>query len=177
MAVKTDILISGFGGQGVMVLGKIIAQAALCENKHVTWFPSYGAEMRGGTAHCYVKISDNEIASPLVDYPDVAIILNQPSFEKFKKKIKKADLVILNTDLVQSVASVNKKQYVQVPLNSAALECGDSKVANSIVLGILISRKHLFQEQTAVAVLKEVFSSQDIQEVNLKGFHYGQRIN
>ena len=159
-----------------MLLGKIIAQAALQEDKHVTWFPSYGAEMRGGTAHCYVKISDTAIASPLVDYPDAAVILNQPSFDKFKKKIIKADLVILNTDLVRPLASSDKKRYVQVPLNSAALECGDSKVSNSIVLGILISRKHLFQEQTAIAVLKETFPNQQIQEVNLKGFRYGQRI-
>lgn len=160
-----------------MLLGKIIAQAALREDKHVTWFPSYGAEMRGGTAHCYVKISDAEISSPLIDYPDAAIILNQPSFDKFKKKITKADLIILNTDLVHRVASVDKKRYVQVPLNAAALECGDSKVVNSIVLGILISRKRLFHEQTAVAVLKETFPSKPIQEVNLKGFHYGRRIS
>lgn len=175
--MKTDILISGFGGQGLMLLGKIIAQAALREGKHVTWFPSYGAEMRGGTAHCYVKISEKEIASPLVDYPDVAIILNQPSFDKFKKKTAKAGLIILNTDLVRRVASADKKRYLQLPLNTAALECGDGKVVNSIVLGILISKKRLFQEQTAVAVLKETFPVKAIQEVNLKGFHYGRRVS
>jgi len=175
--MQLDILIAGFGGQGVMSLGKIIAAAAMREGRQVSWFPSYGAEMRGGTAHCYVKISDSPIASPLADYPDIAVILNQPSFDKFKKKITKANPVILNTDLVRSAASFNNKQCVRVPLNTAALDCGDSKVVNSIVLGILMALKQLFREQTVISVLKETFPVRHIQEVNLKGFYYGKKIS
>ncbi len=97
----TKILISGFGGQGLLSLGKVLAKAALNEGKYTTWFPSYGAEMRGGTAHCFVKISDSPIASPFIDYPNIAMIFNQPSLDKFKNKLKQANPLILNSDLIR----------------------------------------------------------------------------
>src|SRR6056297_2781993 len=109
--MKIQILISGFGGQGMMKLGKILAEIALLQNKHTSWFPSYGAEMRGGTAHCFVKISDRHISSPFIDSPDIAVIFNQPSLARFKKSFNHKTTVILNRDLIQNaqLAKVGKK--------------------------------------------------------------------
>ncbi|MDD3297051.1 MAG: 2-oxoacid:acceptor oxidoreductase family protein, partial [Candidatus Omnitrophica bacterium] len=117
--MEKEILISGFGGQGLMSLGKIIARAALKSNKHTIWFPSYGAEMRGGTAHCFVKISDKPIASPFIVYPDIAIILNQPSLDKFRKVIKKG-ILVTNKDLIGKISMSKNITLKNLPLNSMA---------------------------------------------------------
>lgn len=172
--MKIEVLISGFGGQGLMSLGKILAKAALYENKYTTWFPSYGAEMRGGTAHCFVKISDSPIASPFVNSPDIAFIFNQPSLDKFKKYFKKETLVILNADLISKVSLGKDIQKFNIPLNKIALECGNIKVANIVALGFLISfKKDLFKKQTIIKVLEEMFNTKDNLEINLQGFERG----
>ncbi|MBN3040145.1 MAG: 2-oxoacid:acceptor oxidoreductase family protein [Candidatus Omnitrophica bacterium] len=176
--MKTDILISGFGGQGLMSLGKIIARAALSEGKEVSWFPSYGAEMRGGTAHCFVKICDKPIASPLIDYPDVAIILNKPSFEKFKNSIKKDCLLIINSDLADSVSLDKNIRSIRCHFNKVALECGNPRVANSVVLGLLIANKNNFlKKESVVNILKAMFKDKkQVLDANLKGFLKGQEL-
>jgi len=115
--MSKQILVSGFGGQGILSLGKILAKAAIVEDKNATWFPSYGAEVRGCTAHCFVKISKEAIASPFVEYPDIGIILNQPSLDKYRKQFKKRCFLILNSDLIGS-DSVNKGiKKISLPLN------------------------------------------------------------
>ena len=172
--METKILISGFGGQGLMRLGKILAKAALSENKHTSWFPSYGAEMRGGTAHCFVKISDSPIASPFIDYPDIAVILNQPSLNKFKKRLRRKSLLILNSDLTSSSFYSKDVKIISLPLNKIALECGNTKVVNIIALGALLAlKKNFLKKQTIIKVLKETFNQKDILDANLKGFHRG----
>lgn len=173
--METQILISGFGGQGLMSLGKLLAKAALKEGKYTTWFPSYGAEMRGGTAHCFVKISDSPIASPLVEYPNVAIILNQPSLEKFKKRLRKGSLLILNADLINGESIIKDVKKVSLSLNKMALDCGNIKVANIIALGALISlRKKIIKIETIVEVLKENFADNYTVEQNLKALYKGR---
>ena len=175
--METKILISGFGGQGMMRLGKIIAQAALMDGKQITGFPSYGAEMRGGTAHCFIKISTASIASPFIDYPDIAIILNQPSLDKFKSRLKKGSLVILNSDLINN-ESLNKNiRKVSLPLNTIALDCGSIKVANIVALGVLVSVLPKFLKESLVSkALKQAFGNKNIWEQNLKAYHAGQNI-
>ncbi len=175
--MKVDILISGFGGQGLMILGKILAKIALRTNKYTTWFPSYGAEMRGGTAHCFVKISDSEIASPFIEKPDVAVILNQLSFNKFKDKLKKETFLVLNCDLINDEASLKGTRKISLPLNKIALECGDIKVANILVLGLLSSLEPEFiKSEVAVQILNEMFSHKGLLEQNLKAFYKGQEL-
>src|SRR4030042_2257966 len=172
--MKTDILISGSGGQGLMILGKIIVRAAQCAGKQVIWFPSYGAEQRGGTAHCYVKISDQPIASPLVDLPDTAVILNQPSMDKFQKKFTKLDLLIFNSDLTAKAACSKAAQCLGLPLATLAHECGSLQVINSIILGILTASCGGFlKKQTALTILKETFKEDRTLESNLKAFNRG----
>src|SRR3989338_6902731 len=118
--MKNEILISGSGGQGLMRLGKILAQAAVLEGKFTVFFPSYGPEMRGGTAHCFVKISDREIASPFVEFADTAIIFNQPSLVKFRARIRKEALVILNSDLISKSEAEITGKVISLPLNKMA---------------------------------------------------------
>lgn len=171
----TGILISGFGGQGLLSLGKVLARAALSEGKHTTWFPSYGAEMRGGTAHCSVKISNSPIASPFIEYPEIAIIFNQPSWDKFEKKLKKTSLLIINSDLVKSSFSLSSDKEIRLPLNRIALDCGNIKVANVVALGVLIFLKpDLFRKETLVKIIKKVFKRKDILNQNLKALNKGE---
>ena len=170
---EAKILISGFGGQGIMSLGKILAKAALAEGRHTSWFPSYGAEMRGGTAHCFVKISNSVISSPFIEYPDIAIIFNQPSLDKFKNNLREKSLLILNSDLINNSFCPRNVNVVSFPLNKIALKCGNLKVVNIIALGLLLKlEKSLLKENTIIKVLKETFGQKEILETNLKALKY-----
>ncbi|UCC95685.1 MAG: 2-oxoacid:acceptor oxidoreductase family protein [Candidatus Omnitrophota bacterium] len=174
----TEILLSGFGGQGLLRLGKILAWAALKESKYTVWFPSYGGEMRGGTAHCFVKISDKPINSPLVEKSDIAIILNQPSLDKFEKTLKTKGLLVLNSDLVQRAPFRRDIRKGIYPLNRIARECGTIKVANTVALGALIAlQSSLLGPETIMVVLKEMFGhNKKIFEQNLEAFYRGQKL-
>lgn len=158
-----------------MSLGKILAKAAMKEGKHTTYFPSYGAEMRGGTAHCFVKVSDSPIASPFVEYPDIAIILNQPSLDKFKERLKKSSYLIFNSDLIDNEFCPKEARKISLSLNRIALECGNKRTANVIALGALFSLKRsIFKEETITEVLKETFKRADILSQNLEAFSRGK---
>ncbi|MCK4912661.1 MAG: 2-oxoacid:acceptor oxidoreductase family protein [Candidatus Omnitrophica bacterium] len=175
--MKVEILISGFGGQGIMSLGKFLAKAALSEGKEVTYFPSYGAEMRGGTAHCCVKISDSPIASPFEEHPDVALIFNQPSLDKFKKKIKKDSILILNSDLMSEQVSINNSRGACLSLSKIAIDCGNIKVANVVALGALIALDpSIFKKETLVKGLKLTFKNQNTLKQNLLALDKGQAL-
>ena len=161
-----------------MSLGKILARAAVCEGKHTVFFPSYGAAMRGGTAHCLVKISNSAIASPFIDNPDVGIIFNQPSLDKFRGDFRKNSLVILNSDLAPKVNLTTNIKVIALALNEMALECGNIKVANIIALGALSTLKpKLLMRKTIISVLEETFSKKGSLEANLKAFKLGERFN
>ncbi|MDD5584380.1 MAG: 2-oxoacid:acceptor oxidoreductase family protein [Candidatus Omnitrophica bacterium] len=172
--MTVEILLSGFGGQGVMSLGKALATAALSEGKYSLYFPSYGAEVRGGTAYCFVKIADTVVASPLIENPDIAIILNQPSLDKFEKGLKKGCLLIANADLITRKPVRGDIKAVLAPLNAIALECGNSKVANIAALGILITLiPGLLKKETIITLLKKTFSSGELLEQNIKALDRG----
>jgi 2-oxoglutarate ferredoxin oxidoreductase subunit gamma len=171
--MKIEILIGGFGGQGIMSLGKIIALGALKEKKVVTWFPSYGAEVRGGTAHCFVKISDKFISSPFIEMVDFAIIFNQPSLDKFEKNLKKGGILIGNSDFIKRESRRKDIKKIMLPLNEIALECGNIKTANIVALGVLVKISNLFKKKNIVEALKEVFKNKEILEKNLKALEKG----
>jgi len=174
--MEYQILISGFGGQGMMNLGKILAKAALRQDKYATFIPSYGAEMRGGTAHCFTKISDKPIASPFIEYPDIAVILNQPSLDKFKNKIKKESLLVTNADLVESLPKFSKVTIVNLPLNKIAIGCGDIRVINTVAIGVIIAhRPGLLKKEKVIEALKETFKDKAMLGINLKGLFYWQK--
>lgn len=134
----TEIICAGFGGQGVLVAGMILTYAGMEAGKQVTWFPSYGAEMRGGTANCTVKISEEEIASPYTAAMDVLIAMNETSLDKFESKIKKGGLLVLNSSLVSPERKLRDDlRVVRVPANQIAAELQNPKGLNIIMLGAL----------------------------------------
>ena len=160
-----------------MSLGKALATAAIKEGKFAIYFPSYGPEVRGGTAYCFVRISDSPIASPLIDSPDVAILLNQQSIDKFKSMFNKKCLLILNSDLVKDKSQIKAEEVISLPLNKIALECGTIKCANVVALGALLKLKPgILKQSTIVEILKEVFcNNKELLEQNVKALHKGEK--
>ncbi len=151
--MKYEIISSGFGGQGALTIGKFIAKAAMKEGKHVSWLPSYGPEMRGGTANVSAVISDKMIASPIVSFPDILIALNQPSIDKFGVDLKEGGLMIINTDMCPKGTDRTDVDVVAVPMNQIAKEIGNTKVLNMIAIGIIIGKKNLIKYKTIEADL------------------------
>src|SRR5512146_1905040 len=129
-----DVIIAGFGGQGVLMAGKLLASAGMLEGKHVTWFPSYGAEIRGGTANCTVIISASEIGSPVVQHPAAMLIFNEASFVKFEKRIKEGGHLFLNSSLVQTPSNRHDIIRIEIRANDIAEDLGDSRIANMVML-------------------------------------------
>jgi len=137
--MQTEILISGFGGQGVLFAGQLLAHAAMDNGHHVTWIPSYGPEMRGGTAHCTVIISDDEIGAPLVRNPLGVIAMNMPSLDKYESLVASDGVFVVNSSLMTRKATRADIRLIEVPANAIAEEFGSSKMANIVLLGALVA--------------------------------------
>ena len=135
--MQQAIVISGFGGQGTLFAGMVLAYAGMDQGKHVTWIPSYGPEMRGGTANATVIVSDEEIGSPVVRYPDAAVVLNNPSMEKYESLIKAGGVLVANSSLVSAPSHRPDITYVPVPASDIATQLGDVRMANMVALGAL----------------------------------------
>jgi 2-oxoglutarate ferredoxin oxidoreductase subunit gamma len=139
--METSIVISGFGGQGVLFAGQLLAYAGMDNNKHVTWIPSYGPEMRGGTANCTVVVSDEPVGAPLVAKPDVAVVLNLPSFEKYEGLVKAGGLMVVNSSLVDADTLRDDIDVVMVPANQIAEDLGSVKMMNMAAIGALLAKR------------------------------------
>ena len=135
--MTTEIIFAGFGGQGVILAGKILALAGMSEDKFVSHIPSYGAEMRGGTANCSVIVSDEEIASPVIEEPDVVVALNKPSMTKFEGQLKKGGLLIYNSSLIVTKPTRTDIRTLALPCNEIAAQTNNARGANMVVLGCL----------------------------------------
>ncbi|HEY71573.1 MAG TPA: 2-oxoacid:ferredoxin oxidoreductase subunit gamma [Anaerolineae bacterium] len=138
--MQTEIIISGFGGQGALFIGQLLAYTGLDLKKHVTWFPSYGPEMRGGTAHCTVIISEDEIGAPVVSRPRVAIVMNLPSLDKYEPLVLPGGVLVINTSLVDRQAERTDIDVVYVPANEIAEELGEKRLANMVLLGAFLTK-------------------------------------
>jgi 2-oxoglutarate ferredoxin oxidoreductase subunit gamma len=139
--MREEIIFAGFGGQGIILSGTIICLAAMIEGKRVTHIPSYGAEMRGGTANCSVVISDEEIASPLVPHPSVCVVMNKPSLLKFEPRLREGGTLLYNSSLIDIEPSRKDLHRIAVPANQMAEEEGSVRSANMIMLGLLAKIK------------------------------------
>lgn len=139
--METSIIIAGFGGQGVLFAGQLLAYAGMDTGKHVTWIPSYGPEMRGGTANCTVIISDEPIGAPVVAQPDVAIALNKPSYDKYEPLVKPGGLLIVNSSIVSQESDRTDIETVYIAANAIAEEFGTVKMLNAVVLGTMLARR------------------------------------
>jgi 2-oxoglutarate ferredoxin oxidoreductase subunit gamma len=137
--MQKEIIIAGFGGQGVLFSGQVVAYAAMDAGREVTWIPSYGPEMRGGTANCTIVIADDEIGSPLVKNPPLAIALNLPSFDKYEEVLQKGGTLIVNKSMVDRGARRDDIHVILVPCNEIAEEIGDRKLVNMVAVGALLT--------------------------------------
>jgi 2-oxoglutarate ferredoxin oxidoreductase subunit gamma len=155
---ETKIIIGGFGGQGVVLAGTILARAAMAEDKYVTQMVSYGAEMRGGTANSTVVISDARIASPVIERPDVAIVLNGPSLDKFEERIVSGGLVVVNTSLVARAVQREDLEVVEVAATDSANQLGNVRVANIVALGAFIGQTGVVKTASVERAIEEMFS-------------------
>jgi 2-oxoglutarate ferredoxin oxidoreductase subunit gamma len=138
--MQKEVIISGFGGQGALFAGQLLAYTALEQGLHVTWFPSYGPEMRGGTAHCTVILGDEEIGSPVVKNPTGIIVMNIPSLERYESLVKSGGQLVVNTSLVDRNPEREDIEVILVPANDIAEELGDKRLANLVLLGALMER-------------------------------------
>lgn len=143
----SNIICAGFGGQGVLTAGLILAKIGLDAEKNVSWIPSYGSEMRGGTANCNVKISDEEIASPFVKEIDILMAMNEPSVDKFEMMLKPGSVMIMNSSIIGRKQFRDDVNIVKVPATEIASELSNSRGANLVMLGALIGKTGLFDRQ------------------------------
>jgi 2-oxoglutarate ferredoxin oxidoreductase subunit gamma len=152
-----EILLAGFGGQGVMSMGQLLAYAGMIEDKHVSWIPSYGPEMRGGTANCSVVLSDSPISSPVISEPNTLMVLNRPSLEKFEKNLRAGGLLLMNSSLIDIAPQRQDIQVVQIPSDDLAnAKFGNTRVANMIILGAYLELTHAVSLESVEKALKKV---------------------
>jgi 2-oxoglutarate ferredoxin oxidoreductase subunit gamma len=149
------IIAAGSGGQGIMLLGKILAEAAVREGKRVTWLPAYGPEVRGGTAHCMTVVSDEEIGSPYINKADVLIVMNNPSLERFRPRIEKGGLCIINSSLVGDTP-VTAAAVSRQPFTDIAIQLGNIRVANMIALGFYVGKKKIVTIDSVLKVIEDI---------------------
>ncbi len=153
-----EIIISGFGGQGVLAFGQILSYGALKEEKYTTWFPAYGPEQRGGTAYCTVVLGDEEVASPISSDPDVVVVLNQPSLDKFEPWLKKGGLLLVNKSLVTRKPEREDIKIVELDALTMARQAGEERASNIVLLGRLLKELPILSMTTVSEILKEFFS-------------------
>lgn len=152
-----EIIIAGFGGQGILSAGRIISVAAILEGKNTTWFPSYGPEMRGGTANCHVIVSDTEIGSPIINNPDVLICMTKPAIDKFEKHVKESGFILADSSLV-GVDRINESEKPAFSVDAAkkAAEMGHKAFAMLVMIGKLITETQIFKPESVEKALYEV---------------------
>jgi len=171
------MIMAGWGGQGLMTLGKLVANIMMDQGRHVTYFPSYGAEVRGGTAHCQVIFSDEPIYSPIVERADTLLIMNQPSYERFRPRIVPGGLLVLNASMVADEAPHEGITVVRVPATDLANELGNIRVGNMIMLGAYRAVRDVLPEEAIRAHLAGVFTGAraDMVDLNMEAIRRGAR--
>lgn len=172
-----ELIFAGFGGQGVLFAGQLLAYTGLAEGRHVTWIPSYGPEMRGGTANCTVMISDEPIGSPVCRNPSIAVVFNNPSLEKYEPLVKPGGLLIVNESLVVRQPQRDDIESLLVPATAIASELGEMKLTNMILFGAMLTRRPLVTPETIQQVLSQKLgpSRAHLYELNLVALERGMQ--
>jgi 2-oxoglutarate ferredoxin oxidoreductase subunit gamma len=172
--MQREVKFAGFGGQGIMTVGKFLALAGMEEGKHVCWIPSYGPEMRGGTAYCTVVISDREIGSPVINNPESLVVFNRPSLEKFGPTVKPNGLIVTNSSLIEITAGRSDVDEVLVPFNDIANRLDNGRSINIVALGAFVARSGIVEVETQEKVLCDKFARKHkVLELNLQTFRAG----
>ncbi len=172
-----EITLAGFGGQGILFLGKMIATAGMLEGKEVSWIPSYGPEMRGGTANCSVVVSDRRIGTPVVSHPNVLVAMNRPSLEKFESKMQPGGFLLINRTLIEIPHTRTDIDVSYVDITGLAGEVGNPRLANVVALGALIARVPIVGRDAVTDGLKKELAGKKaaLLELNLKALHAGEQ--
>lgn len=173
--MKMKMFFAGSGGQGTLAIGQMIAKAAMEEGKEVTWLPSYGPEMRGGTANCTVVVSDKAISCPLINDADMLVAMNLPSLVKFEPLVVPDGLIIINSSLVNIDTTREDVKCIKVPANDMAAELGNEKAANMVMLGAIINETKVVEPDTIRKEIEHMFSGrkEKFLSMNMEAFeHY-----
>ena len=172
---EARVIIAGFGGQGVLMLGKLLAHAGMMEGKNVTWLPSYGPEMRGGTANCNVIVSDDIIGAPIVTEATCVIAMNLPSLDRFEAFAQPGGWLLVNSSLIPRAPARTDVQVLPIPVNDIAHEQGSPRVANVVMLGAYLALSHAVQPASVVAAIQDVLgpTKQHLLAINLKALEAG----
>jgi 2-oxoglutarate ferredoxin oxidoreductase subunit gamma len=182
-ATKTDIyeevIIAGFGGQGIILAGKLLAQTAMLSGMETTYMPSYGAEMRGGTANSMIIIAQNPVASPMVTKPTSLIVMNKASANKFAARVKASGLIVYNSSLIDELGQVDGAvDVLAVPADDIAVELGNLKIANMVMVGAYLARRGLLEVEQAAEALPHVLAKRyhKTLPINIKAMHRGAEL-
>jgi 2-oxoglutarate ferredoxin oxidoreductase subunit gamma len=174
--MKEEVLIAGFGGQGILLMGRLLAEAALRQGLHTTWFPSYGPEMRGGTANCTTIWSDEEIGAPVCGTYSVVIAMNQPSLERFAPRARPGGLLLVNRTMVPTPTGRHDVEIVYVPTGELAREAGNERVANVVMLGALLALRSELATERVIDTIRDVVGAKHapLVDVNIRGLQAGR---
>jgi len=172
-----SFVFSGFGGQGALFAGQVLTYAAMDTGRHVTWIPSYGPEMRGGVARCTVIVSDEEIGSPIVRNPDVAVVFNNPSLERFQTEIRSGGLMVVNSSMINVPAERGDIRVLQIAGGEIAIELGDVRMTNMVLLGAMLAANSIVELSAAEQALRDHLPErkQHLVEPNIEVLRRGYR--
>ena len=175
--MQNDVVMAGFGGQGILLIGKMLAYAGMREGKEVSWLPSYGPEMRGGTANCTVVISDRPVGSPVIQSPNAVVAMNLPSLDKFEPDVRPGGLLIINTSLINRGSTRDDLTVVNVPANEIANELGNRRGANMVALGAYLGATEAVSVDGIIEVIRETFAAKPgVIDVNITALQRGREI-
>ncbi len=171
-----EIIFAGFGGQGILLMGKFLAYAGMDKGMNVSWLPSYGPEMRGGTCNCSVTISDESVGSPIITKPSTIVVMNRPSLDKFEPMLASGGLLIMDKDIIDREATREDIRIISIPAQSEAENIGSEKVANMILLGALVKNTEIVSMEEILKTLRS-YGRKEFNDINekaiLKGAEYG----
>lgn len=176
--MERSIIIAGFGGQGILFAGKVLARAAMAEDREVFWIPSYGPEMRGGTASCTVIIGDDPIGSPVVDRADAAVVLNPPSQAKYAPRVAAGGVLVANETLIDTPSGREDVVELRIPCTRLARDAGDDSLVSVVALGALVGYLQLARPVSVRAAIRETVGARrlDVLEADLAAFDVGHRV-
>ena len=170
-----EMIMAGFGGQGVMLMGQLLTYAGMIENKQVSWIPSYGPEMRGGTANCSVIVSDEPIGAPIVSEPNLVVAMNLPSLDKFEPSLQPGGILIINSSLINQEAKRTDIKVYRVPANDIAAQLGNVKTANMVIVGALIRASSVVSTKAILEAFAKMFAKKpELLAINEQAIRLGE---
>jgi len=175
--MQRDVIMAGFGGQGILLIGKMLAYAGMHEGKQVSWLPSYGPEMRGGTCNCTVVVSDKPVGSPVIRSPRAVLAMNLPSLEKFEADIRPGGLLLINSSLISRGTNRDDLTVIEVPANQIATDLGNPRGANMVALGAYLGATDAVSMDEVIEVIRETFAARPaVIDVNIDALRKGYEL-